>query len=496
MHVSSFLSHWQLNEHPFLAEEARLDTVFSRLAPRTRHPDFAKVLGDPARPGTAVVFGEKGSGKTAMRLQIEAAVRTHNDARPDTRIWVIAYDELNPMLDSFCRRAGARSKSPEETLAKLTLVDHIDGMLSVATPGLVDLVLAGATANGKALRLDAATRQDVAMLAALYDRGAVPERAARLRRRLGFWAPSRLLVTRWLALTLVVLFGAAALGYRYTHGPESERDLLLLIALGALGVVALAAGIRAGIEAARVWRLAHRVHRQVRVIERSPGTLRHALERLPTPVLGAASFPIDALDESRYQLLDRFRRAIAPLGYVHVLVLFDRLDEPTLVSGDTRRMRAVAWPLFNNKFLQQPGFAIKMMLPLELRHELRRESSEFFQEARLDKQSLVERLSWSGATLYDLCSERLVGCRAAGAEPLSLVALFGDDVNRQDLIDALDQMRQPRDAFKLLYQVIQEHCTHTPEESAVWRIPRLTLDHVRRAQSGRLEELQRGIGPA
>ena len=50
--------------------------------------------------------------------------------------------------------------------------------------------------------------------------------------------------------------------------------------------------------------------------------------------------------------------------------------------------------------------------PLELRYLIHKESAAFFQEARLDKQSLVDRLEWSGATLYDLCNLRLAACSA------------------------------------------------------------------------------------
>ena len=172
------------------------------------------------------------------------------------------------------------------------------------------------------------------------------------------------------------------------------------------------------------------------------------------------------------------------------------MDEPTLINGDTSRMRAIVWPLLNNKFLQQDDFALKLLLPLELRHELFRETSGFFQEARLDKQNLIERLEWTGATLYDLCNALLAACREEGADPISLVDLFDDDVTRQDVVDALDQMHQPRDAFKLIYKCVQDHCANTTEEQARWRIPKLTLDAVRRAQVERVQMFYRGIAPA
>ena len=76
------------------------------------------------------------------------------------------------------------------------------------------------------------------------------------------------------------------------------------------------------------------------------------------------------------------------------------------------------------------------------------------------------------------------------------MSLFEEDVTREMLIDALDQMQQPRDAFKFLYSLIQEHCRAVPEETEQYRIPRLVLDAVRRSQSQRVQDLYRGLSPA
>jgi len=125
-----------------------------------------------------------------------------------------------------------------------------------------------------------------------------------------------------------------------------------------------------------------------------------------------------------------------------------------------------------------------------------RESTAFFREARLDKQNLVDRLAWSGATLYDLCTARLNACRMPGSEPISLMAVFDENVRQQDVVDALDQLQQPRDAFKFLYQLLQEHCSSVPEESPDWRIPRALFDAVRKRQVERMQEMLKGVRPA
>jgi len=192
-------------------------------------------------------------------------------------------------------------------------------------------------------------------------------------------------------------------------------------------------------------------------------------------------------------MLDRLRRVLRPFGYTSMVIVIDRVDEPTLISGDPERMQWVVWPLLNNKFLQQDRVGVKMLLPLELRYLLNRESSEFFRQARLDKQNLIERLTWSGPLLYDLCTARLNACRPSTAAPISLRELFDSDVTQPDLVDALDQMQQPRDAFKFIYQVIHEYCSNVAQEQAHWKIPKPLLDTIRKQQVERVTSMLRGV---
>ncbi len=70
MHIQQFLNHHGIQRNPFCEEDAQTDPVFKDYCiVNTYHPAWDKVYGDPAEPSTAIVFGEKGSGKTAMCLQ-------------------------------------------------------------------------------------------------------------------------------------------------------------------------------------------------------------------------------------------------------------------------------------------------------------------------------------------------------------------------------------------------------------------------------------------
>ena len=276
-------------------------------------------------------------------------------------------------------------------------------------------------------------------------------------------------------------------------GRDPWRLVVLLVLLGVWGAVLVR---RMVVDRLRVAGLARRVHRQLRVLSVPERALARSIDALPRGERDAAVLPVTEGEDTRYAMLARLRRVLAGLGHAGMIVIVDRVDEPRLVAGDAERMRLLIWPMLSNKFLQQEGVGFKLLLPIELRHALFKESSAFFQEARLDKQNLIERLSWTGATLYDLCAARINACRDPEAPPISLADLFAEDVTRQDLIDALEQMHQPRDAFKFLYRCFSEHCAGVPAESGQFRVPRLMMETVRRQEAERVQQLHRGIRPA
>jgi hypothetical protein len=533
MNLSQFLEHWSIVENPFRGEEARNDAVFTRMAMAPAgsgagvavaagggaaalpngaarsivavHSDFEKILGQIDRPSTAIVFGEKGSGKTAIRLQIADRLAAHNAQHPEAKVLLVAYDDLNAVLDRFHERMGG--KDPLESFEKFRLVDHIDAILGQVVPRIVDTLLnqrrdqepidLGPEARRVARRLDPSAKRDLLLLQAIYDRpDSADLRTGPLRRVLRVPLPREVMVWRAVAVLGWLLPVGVVAAYIVQNGwAAANAGWVWQAALAVAALIWLA-----GLFKVAVWdrlaggRLARKVRKQVRVLGRNDGSYVRSLGQLDAAAAGAV--PTSDSDETRYAMLDRLRRLLRAFGYAGVNVIIDRVDEPTLVSGEERRMRAVIWPMFNNKFLQQGWLGIKMLLPIELRHALFKESSVFFQEARLDKQNMVERLSWTGAMLFDLCDARLKACLAPGATPVGLLDLFAEDVTRQDLVDALDQMHQPRDAFKFLYQCITEHCSNVTSEQGQWRVPRLILETVKKQQAERVQGLYRGIRPA
>lgn len=527
MNLSQFFEHWAIVENPFRGEEARTDAIFARMgiaslpgpeesppgrvrlvrpATPATHAEFEKILGEPDRPSTSIVFGEKGSGKTAIRLQIADRIARHNEDNPDRRVLLIPYDDLNTHLDHYVRVSGV-DKKKDDPFAGVRLVDHIDAIVSIGTGRIVNALLSGSDrpppahiedAGRRARKLPLAARRELLLLQALYDTSdTTGARTAALKRilRLSGTGPRALVATGvwigWIPAAALFVWGQFFSGFGETvrSGLLVGAAVLFSVWLGLLLKVTL-------VDRLVDRHVAQRVARQFRMVPRAASALTASLGRLDRSIAPTDALPVTGSEEVRYAMLARLQRVANELGFTTLLVLMDRVDEPTLVRGDPQRMRSIVWPMLSHKFLQHDGMAIKMLLPIELRHALFKESSAFFQEARLDKQNLVERLSWSGAMLYDLCNARLATCRPVSAETISLADLFAEDVERQDLVDALDHMQQPRDAFKFMYRCITEHCSSVTGEEGAWRIPRHVLETVRKAEAERVMGLQRGIRPA
>ena len=143
MNIQSLLEHHGILRNPFAEEDAQTDLVFKEhCIANAYHPVWDKVYGDPTEPSTAIVFGPKGSGKTAMRLQILRHLKKFNQEHPTQRIYTIPYDDFNPFLDHFSERMSRRTnRKPERVLKEWKLWDHMDSILCLGVTQLVDQIL-------------------------------------------------------------------------------------------------------------------------------------------------------------------------------------------------------------------------------------------------------------------------------------------------------------------------------------------------------------------
>ena len=498
MRVQQLLEHHGIAINPFAEEDAQSDPVFKeRCRDTAYHPVWDKVYGGPSDPATSIVFGEKGSGKTAMRMQMAGRIELYNAQPKNGRLFVIQYDDFNPFLDHFADRLSARKqRDPARVLAEWKLWDHMDAILSLGGTSLVDRLLEVSQPSGPAANdvspslartMDRQQKRDLLLLAACYDNSLADSSYSRwrkLRRVLRFhsWQASWDLAAGWLitAAVLATIVYLREWSWLATAWPY---------------VIAAAGWVPWLVRWCKRHLAARRIARNVRVLKPATAGLRRMLMRFPARDLDGQPLPENQRTDDRYELLAKFQGVLKSLGSDGVLVLVDRVDEPHLITGSVERMKALIWPMFDNKFLKQPSFGLKMLLPSELVAYVEKEGRDFYQRARLDKQNMIPSLEWSGESLYDLANARVKSCAADGAQP-TLRSLLDDSISDQRLIESFRTLRVPRHLFKFLYRLMVAHCHAHTDDKPVWRVPvetfEATLAVYRRDQDAADRGLQVG----
>jgi hypothetical protein len=495
MRVQQLLEHHGIAVNPFAEEDAQSDPVFKeRCRDAAYHPAWDKVYGDPTDPGTSIVFGEKGSGKTAMRMQMAGRIALFNAQPQNGRLFVIEYDDFNPFLDHFADRLSARKqRDPARVLAEFKLWDHMDAILSLGVTSLVDRLLGVPFPSGPAANqvgpdrlrtYDRHQKRDLLLLVACYDSSTsenVVSRWSRLRRKLRYqtWQSWW---DRALGAMVTLAVVAAVVYWRRWDWLATPWPYAIVAAAWLPWLARLVK-----------WHLvARRVARNVRVLKPHVGSLRRLVMRFPKRDIDGQPLPAGPRTDDRYELLAKFQGVLRSLGFDGVVVLVDRVDEPHLITGSVERMKAHIWPMLDNKFLKQPGLGLKLLLPRELVDYIHREDRDFYQRARLDKQNMIPSLEWTGEALYDLANARIRSCGVDSQQP-TLRSLLDDAITDQRLIDAFRSLRVPRHLFKFLYRLLVAHCNAHTDERPMWQIPRETFEATLAVYSRDQEAIDRGL---
>ncbi|GAF81776.1 unnamed protein product, partial [marine sediment metagenome] len=409
----------------------------------------------------------------------------------------INYDDFNPFLDRFADRLPARKqRDSAKVLEEWKLWDHIDAILSLGVTNMVNLALgAQGTGNPPANRirgelrskLDKHQKRDLLLLSACYDDSLADSfavRTAQLRRKLRRFSSSALIAP---ALGMGISAAMLALvGTLWWKEQLTDVWFWMAMVLALLGWVPWLV---------RWWKChleARGVAKNVRVLKRDTPSLRKLFMRMTTRDLHGQPLPNKRRTDDRYELLTKFQGVLGSLGYTGIAVLVDRVDEPHLVNGSVELMRDFVWSMLDNKFLKQPGVGLKLLLASELVEHLNRESREFHQRARIDKQNMIPSLDWTGEALYDLANCRLDACAVDGQAP-DLRSMFAEEVSDQRMIDAFGSLRVPRNLFKFLYRVIVAHCNSHTDADPVWSIPRETFEATLAVYSREQAAVDRGL---
>jgi hypothetical protein len=446
MRIEEFLSSHGLTMNPFAnAEEAQGDQVLMKLLQQKHfhfgHPQWQKFYGDPPGNQTSVVFGLKGSGKTAMRLALDSALDAYNNGDGESKVLLINYDDFNPYLDAWKSNTDKalleerafterlfNKPAREATLGEdWSLPNHIDAIIAEAVIGLADM-LREAPKSPSTWPLQ--TKHDTMLLAAVY----LPRAATEYKSILQDIHQQ--------------LFGGSA-----RFGQSVGRTATAVATLG------FASMLRGSFVA----NLARKIGKAVEVVERDLPDLQDALSMIPSSYLKHEPLIRRLVDRndmsSRFDLLRKLVNIAHLCGYSRVVVVMDKIDEPSMIHGDYEHMAEFIKPLWNNKLLQTSGVQFKMLLPAQLYRTVRKAQGDLLNQARLDKANMIYPFTWSGKHLHEMLAERCSACLGNGeTDQFDLKNLFADEVTREEIIEQLDKMKIPRYSSKLMNMAIVTAC--------------------------------------
>jgi hypothetical protein len=500
MFAQTWRNHWGLGEDAFAHEDADKDPVLSRVDAAAVHSAFDRIFGSPDSPAPSVVFGEKGSGKSGLRLALQRGLVEHNKQHPERRVFSIEYTEFDSFLDLVPQNLTLRggSMSAGKTVARFTQADHIDAILCNGVSSLTDTLLA---AKKKTKGLSRKQKIDLLALAALYyrtDKRSRKEAAVQLRQHVRFRSSRPAWATLLKVLLTVAGFGLIAA----PHLPVSElqefvanfSDRLFYAVGGSLLAITWLVSWFTG---AQLKHRASRALRSVRSMPRETEPLRMLLASIKPDQRRDFPFPHDTETASRFHLLTRFQALLAALGYENTYAFIDRVDESTMLGGREDWTRVFIESVLDHKLLQQPNIGFKIFLPIELSQIHTGASVDALKRMRLDKANIVEELRWTGQELYQIATERLRAAVVEGqhAQRIELSDLMHDDVTPIVLREALNELGTPRHAFRFLSNLFSDYARNLPDEieadSDEWRVPRGHFDIVRASWSDKARTMRR-----
>lgn len=499
MFTQKWRDHWGLSRDPFACEDADKDPILGQVDASAVHTGFDRVFGNPEVPSPGIVFGEKGSGKSGLRLMMKRRIAEHNKAHPEGKVFQIEYIDFDVQMEQFRKAIGASSdprKAAKAVVENWKIADHLDSILSLGVTGLVDRCLErGERPNNFAPK----QKIDLLLLAGLYDNSprrttgqAVAGLKRALRARAGHAAWRKFLAI--VGSLLAVLVALAPHVFEWNEwGDLGDRSVWYIVA-GALFV--LVWGWYGLGKLMTGWK-AQSIRRAVRVLPSDSRPLAEVLMSLSPKERGEYLLPSGSDEASRYDLINRFLGVLKGFGYQGSYVLVDRVDEPTLLSGSEEHMKRFVHRLLDIKLLQYPNLALKLFLPIEMETLYRSATAEELKRMRLDKSNLISELKWTGQELYEVANQRLLASLTPGSPVRELRDLFAEDLDFGHVKETLTTLGTPRYAFGFLSATFSEYVRDLPNEldsdDPAWRVPRAHFDVLRASWIDKTGVLRRSL---
>ena len=334
MNTQQFLAYHGITENPFADEEASTDPVFKGYGiDHTFHSAWDKIYGTPAEPTTSVVFGEKGSGKTALRLQMVRRLGEYNANHPDDRVFVIPYDDFNPFIDRFREKQPFWRKKIQKSLQQWKVWDHIDAILALGVTQLLDRVLKVESAHHPAVagvdelpmeNLSDSQRRDFLMLAMCYDQTSGEDRYARwekLRKMMKF----RNFTTYFPAVGAIMWTVLALISPIFLKLGGYTESMFGFYASWLYWLIAATGGLTYGGLFAAAWLKARRIRVGLRTLEQNQGELTKTLRSFPRRALFNQPMPYYEHSEDRYEILTKFQSILKMMMWIMRITRFMRI---------------------------------------------------------------------------------------------------------------------------------------------------------------------------
>lgn len=499
MFIETWRKHWGLTQDPFACEDADKDLILTRMDSAAVHSGFERLFGDPDAPAPGIVFGEKGSGKSGLRLTMKRKLEAYNAAHPAKRVFWVEYNDFDGFIEQFRRSvhaSGDAAAVANKVLDHWSAADHLDAMLSLGITRLADEVLDTGLEPTKLTRKQKA---DLLLLTALYchsRRHSTPEVLGKLRSRIGFHSPrAGFLFVGRLLLSLLAVALALVPHVDARLGFEAPGPRWAWYAGG--GALFAAVWLQDLVVRLGVRRSVHRTTRSIRVLLRDGKQLAQILRGLPPSLRKEFALPRVADEATRFDFLQRFLSLLEAFGYGSWYVLFDRVDEPSALNAASGGSRRFVERMLDHKLLQLPGLGLKLFLPIELDEIYRNATPAELKRMRLDKSNLVHTLDWTGEELYAIADHRLRACSGPDARVKNLDDFFADGFDRNHLRATLEALATPRYALGFLASLFLEYARNLPsdlaDDAAAWRVPRAHFDLVRASWLDRANLLRRKL---